>query len=86
MITVAGNCDMCKDRIETAARSVDGVIVAEWNAETKKLHVSYDPQKTDVDAIQKTIANVGHDTEKYKAQDEVYNELPGCCLYERLKY
>ena len=35
--------------------------------------------------IQKKIAAVWVDTEKYSADDEVYNELPGCCLYERKK-
>jgi hypothetical protein len=28
---------------------------------------------------------VGHDTKKYKAKDEVYEELPACCKYDRTK-
>jgi Cu(I)/Ag(I) efflux system membrane fusion protein len=27
------------------------------------------------------VAKAGHDTEKYKATDKVYNDLPGCCKY-----
>jgi hypothetical protein len=27
------------------------------------------------------IAAVGHDTDKVKAKDEVYADLPFCCLY-----
>ncbi|HAQ21590.1 MAG TPA: hypothetical protein DCR40_20530 [Prolixibacteraceae bacterium] len=82
-IKVSGNCEMCKDRIETAAKSVSGVASAEWSSETKMLHVQFDGAKTNSDAIQKAIAKVGHDTEKYKATDAVYKELPECCLYRK---
>ncbi|MBL7969256.1 MAG: efflux RND transporter periplasmic adaptor subunit [Prolixibacteraceae bacterium] len=80
---VSGNCEMCKDRIETAAKSVAGVASAEWSTETKLLHVSFDGGKTSSDAIQKVIAKAGHDTEKYKAPDNVYKALPECCLYRK---
>jgi Cu(I)/Ag(I) efflux system membrane fusion protein len=63
---------MCKDRIETAAKSVAGISSADWSTETKLLHVNFDGGKTNTDAIQKAIAVVGHDTEKFKAPDEVY--------------
>jgi copper chaperone CopZ len=78
--SVQGSCGMCKSRIEKAAK-LDGVSRAEWNRETKVLTVVFDPAKTSVDAIQQKIAAVGHDTEKYKASDDVYNALPGCCKY-----
>ncbi|MFA5329920.1 MAG: efflux RND transporter periplasmic adaptor subunit [Prolixibacteraceae bacterium] len=83
MIKVSGNCDMCKDRIETAAKSVSGVTSADWSIETKMLNVQFDSLKSNSDAIQKAIAAVGHDTEKYKAPDDVYKELPECCLYRK---
>jgi len=80
---VLGNCEMCKDRIETAAKSVSGVSSADWSTETKMLHVQFDTSKTNSDNIQKAIALVGHDTEKYKASDAVYKALPECCLYRK---
>jgi Cu(I)/Ag(I) efflux system membrane fusion protein len=80
---VSGNCEQCKARIETAAKSVAGVISAEWSTDTKKLHVQFDGAKTNSDAIQKAIAQVGHDTEKYKATDAAYKELPECCKYRK---
>jgi Cu(I)/Ag(I) efflux system membrane fusion protein len=83
MIKVSGNCDMCKERIETAAKSVPGVASAEWSTETKLLHLSFDGGKTNIDAIQKAIAKAGHDTEKFKAPDNIYKELPECCLYRK---
>ena len=81
--TVFGNCGMCKSRIEKAAKAIDGVSMAEWDKKTKIAKVTFDADKTNVLDIHKAIAKVGHDTEKYKADDKVYDELPGCCLYER---
>lgn len=79
-IKVLGNCDMCKTRIEKAAK-IDGVSKAEWNDETKILTLVYDPAKVKSDDVQKKIAAVGHDTPKFKANDKAYNALPGCCKY-----
>lgn len=79
---VWGNCDECKNRIENAAKD-DGAINAVWNIQTKILAVTYDPAKTSIESISKKLATVGHDTEKHKADDKVYNALPGCCKYER---
>jgi len=81
---VWGKCDMCKDRIEKAAK-VEGATSASWDVKTAMLTVSYDPSKTSKDAISKKLASVGHDTEKYKADDKVYDALPSCCHYERAK-
>jgi len=81
---VYGNCGMCKKRIEKTAKS-DGVSAATWDAGTKLLTITYDAAITSNDTIQKKIAAVGHDTEKFEADDKVYEKLPGCCLYERKK-
>lgn len=80
---VAGNCEMCKDRVETAAKSVAGVSSAVWNMETKQMDVHFDASKTNSDAIQKSVAKVGHDAGKHKAPADVYKALPECCLYTR---
>ncbi|MCK5170993.1 MAG: efflux RND transporter periplasmic adaptor subunit, partial [Bacteroidales bacterium] len=81
MFKVGGNCEMCKDRIEKAALSLNGVGTAEWNTESKMIHISFDSGKTKLTDIHKAIAKVGHDTELEKAPDTVYEELPECCLY-----
>ncbi len=80
---VSGNCGMCEKRIEKAAKSVEGVSLADWDKKSKLISVTFDDQKTDADKVQQAIAKVGHDTPKHKASDEVYNELPGCCQYDR---
>lgn len=81
---VWGNCDMCKARIEKAVKS-EGAASADWNTKTKILTVTFDPSKTSVDSFSKKLAAVGHDTEKYKADDKAYQALDACCQYERRK-
>ena len=82
---VYGNCGMCESRIEKAAKSVEGVSKADWNKETKMMEVTFDDAKVSTEKIEKAIAKVGHDTPHFKAKDEVYSELPGCCKYDRKK-
>jgi membrane fusion protein, copper/silver efflux system len=80
---VMGNCEMCKERIENAVRSVKGVSSAIWNIQTGKIQVEFNANETSTDTIQRALAKVGHDTEKYKADDETYRKLPDCCLYRK---
>lgn len=77
---VSGNCGMCSARIEKAVK-VDGVTYAKWKKSTKMLTVAYDPGMVTVDSLQRRVAAVGHDTERFKAPDSVYASLPDCCLY-----
>lgn len=81
MLKVQGLCEMCKDRIEKTARGINGVYSAVWNLKSRELHLDFDKDKTSIDAISKAIAAVGHDTEKHKADDKVYEALPACCKY-----
>jgi periplasmic mercuric ion binding protein len=81
---VYGKCDMCKTRIETGLK-MEGITKATWDDKTLMVTVTYDPSKVTVDAMQKKVASLGHDTDKYKAPDDVYNKLPGCCHYDRAK-
>ncbi len=78
---VSGNCTMCEDRIEKAAKSVPGVKVAVWDVNTKNLNLEFNPSQTSVDKVKKAIAAVGHDTEEYKADNNTYLALPDCCKY-----
>jgi len=83
-IKVLGECETCQASIEKASK-VDGVSKASWDKTTKLLTLVYDPSKVKSDDIQKKIAAVGYDTEKYKADDKAYAKLYSCCKYERKK-
>ena len=82
---VTGNCEMCKKRIEKATFSVKGVKVANWDIPSNIISIIHDPSKAPVEMIQKAIARTGHDTPLEKADDDVYDKLPMCCLYQRNK-
>lgn len=84
-IFVAGECGMCKARIEKAAEAVEGVTEASWNAETKILQFVFNSEEKDVITVHKAVAAAGHDTRMVKAEDAVYDKLPACCKYERIK-
>lgn len=81
MFGVKGSCDMCKERIEKAAKGVKSVLSAHWDKDTQMPHLQYDHKKTSPKAISKAIAKVGHDTDMDKADKAVYDKLPACCHY-----
>ena len=72
---------MCKSRIEKAALNSKGVKYALWNVKTHQLNLIIDERKTDVSTVQQNVANVGHDTDVFKAPKETYENLHGCCKY-----
>ena len=83
-IKVSGTCDMDKRRIETTSYTVQGVKSAVWNMYSQTLILIYSVFEKDApDIVQKKIASVGNDTEKYRADDAVYKKLPDCCHYQR---
>ena len=80
---VWGKCEMCKSKIEKAAKEIDGVKSAKWSLASQKILIKFNDKETSLDEIQSTIAGVGYDTEKHKAKDETYNKLHHCCKYDR---
>ncbi|MFN8415412.1 MAG: heavy-metal-associated domain-containing protein [Cytophagaceae bacterium] len=82
---VYGNCEMCKKRIETALSKSTAIKSAIWDVKTKMVTVVYDPHVISIEQIHQLIADAGHDTDKIKASDAVYNKLPVCCKYDRRK-
>lgn len=83
-VKIYGNCGMCKTTIEKAGnkKKVSNVV---WDKDTKMATLTYDSKKTSQDAILKKIALSGYDSDKFLAPDNVYNNLHGCCKYERVK-
>ena len=83
-IPVNGKCnEMCKPRIEKAAKAVPGVLSATWNLKAQKLTLVYDNTKTDTKKVQKAVADSGHDSGNIKASQATYDKLPGCCKYRK---
>ena len=71
---------MCKDRIENALDK-PGISKAKWEKTTQSVTITYNPRKLEEIQLHNLIAIAGHDTEKVKALDKAYEELPDCCKY-----
>jgi copper chaperone CopZ len=84
VFTTYGNCAQCKTRIEKALK-IKEVKYAKWDKKKKLVTVTYDSSAISLDSLQQLVAAVGHDTEKFKALDAVYQELPSCCHYRSSK-
>lgn len=79
---IKGNCDMCKETIENSLK-VEGVKNAEWDVDSKIITVAFDSTKISLDQMEKNVAAVGYDNEKYKGDNNAYIDLPDCCQYTR---
>jgi len=77
---VSAVCSMCEERIEKAL-DVKGIKMADYNLENGHLEVVYNPKVLSEEQVHQIVADAGHDTEKIKASDEVYNALHDCCKY-----
>ena len=83
LIEVNGNCEQCQSRIQKAAYSVSGVKSATWSVETHELNLIINEEKATLLTVKKAIAKAGYDTDEVKSTSESYDNLPGCCQYER---
>ena len=81
-ISVKGNCDDCKERIENAA-DIKGVKNSNWNKDKKVLTVTYDSKKVTLTQIEEAIAKIGYATANKPADSKAYKKLPECCQYEK---
>jgi copper chaperone CopZ len=81
---VLGTCGLCTNRILHAMK-VDGVKSAFWDLEDQQLTVQFDNRKVDLEQLSRLLAAAGHDTESFKADEDVYVKLPVCCHYNRTK-
>ena len=81
-VKIYGNCSMCKSTIEKAA-NIKNVANVVWNEDSKMAVLKYDTKKTNQDEILKRVALAGYDSDKFVAPDDVYNNLHGCCKYDR---
>ena len=81
-VKVWGNCGMCKETIEKAANK-KGTAKAVWNDETKQATITYNTKTTTLNEVLKRIALAGYDNAVFAAPDAAYNNLAGCCQYDR---
>ena len=76
---VRGNCDMCKDRLETNVKKISGVAHVQYNVHEEELKVTYDTTKTNRTAIEEQCAGLGHGTKDHAMNEKNHEQLPECC-------
>lgn len=81
-VKIYGNCGMCEKTIEETGNNKK-IAQVDWNKDTKMATLTYDAKKTNKEEILKRIALVGYDSDAFLAPTDVYENLPGCCQYER---
>ena len=81
-VIISGNCGMCKSKIEKSG-NIKNICKLSWDSDSKLATITYDARKTNKNVILKRISLVGYDNELFTAPDSVYNNLHGCCQYER---
>ncbi len=79
-IRVSGNCEMCKEKIESALIT-SSVKRASWDPETGILEVDFDRKAISLHQIREKVARSGYDTDSIKADSAAYSQLHECCRY-----
>lgn len=79
---VRGNCEMCKERIEDVAKSVEGVQSAEWDVKTSVMHLVYDSTKIEEMTVHQAVAAAGHGTDHVQMDQKAHDALPDCCQFK----
>lgn len=77
---VRGNCNMCKERIETALEDAPGIARADYDLDHNMAKVEFDSTLISTKQMHKVIADAGYDTQLKSADMAAYQLLPRCCL------
>lgn len=77
---VAGSCSMCKERVENALDK-PGIMKAVYSVDAQTVTVTFNPRKLEEVQLHNLVASAGHDTDKVKASEQAYQNLPECCQY-----
>ena len=72
-------CEDCKTRIESQLRRIDGMLFVDVNFRRGETTVKYLTDRTDIEQIKTTIANLGYDAGDVPANEESYKRLPKTC-------
>lgn len=72
-------CEMCKDKIEKYLGRQYGVSSVKVDYKKKTTTVAYVTDRTNIEEIKASIANVGYDADDVSAEEGAYKRLPACC-------
>jgi copper chaperone CopZ len=72
-------CSSCSGKIEKELGFDKGIKLVKLDEKAMTITVTYNPKKTNVDEIRKTISLYGFDADDLKADPEAYSKLDECC-------
>ena len=72
-------CEVCKNKVETYLKRIDGVRSISTNINRGELTVKYLTDRTNIEEIKTAIANNGFDADDIPANEDSYKRLPISC-------
>lgn len=72
-------CESCKSRIENFVSREQGVNKVTVDYKRKTTKVTFVTDRTNIENIKTSIANLGYDADDVAANQESYKKLPTCC-------
>ncbi len=72
-------CEVCKTRIETYVKRIDGIMLVNVNYRKGETTVKYLTDRTNIEEIKTAIANMGYDADDIPANEDSYKRLPITC-------
>ena len=72
-------CEACKNRIEQRLFKEDGIATIKADYRKHIVTVTYFKDRTNIENIKTSLANLGYDADDVTANEESYKKLPLCC-------
>ena len=72
-------CESCGGKIEKDLGFNKGIKLVELNEKEQTITVTFNPKKTSVEEIRKSITLYGFDADTLKADPTAYSKLDECC-------
>ena len=74
-------CEACKDRIEQHLFKEDGISSVKADYRKHTVTVTYYKDRTNIENIKTSLANLGYDADGVTADEEAYKRLPKTCQH-----
>lgn len=82
-LPVSGACGMCQETIESVANNMPGVISSEYDLD-KQILLIHSDKEIDMPILSRRLSLKGYDNELSRAPQNIYDALPGCCMYREI--
>ena len=74
-------CEACKNRIEQHLFKEDGISSVKADYRKHTVTVTYYKDRTNIENIKASIANLGYDADDVTADEDAYKRLPKTCQH-----